>query len=144
MEEADIPMHRYVDEPEEVDDDWEMLHPEDGKFKGIALAADRRTGRIVYASTKRCGAADLWTTMPSLSDFKESLVVLDLHRSKYIRELHGSVCDLASLQRLLLTRCSNLRFLPPATGNLRNLTELNLFDSHQLSELPQSIGDLIR
>jgi hypothetical protein len=112
--------NRYVDGLGEIDD-WELL--EHGDFKGIALAADRKNGKIVYMSTKHCSAADLWNKMPSLEEFP-SLVVLDLHKCRYITELHESVGDLVEMKQLLLTRCSILQTLPATIGKLQHLTEV--------------------
>jgi hypothetical protein len=112
--------HRYVDGLGEIDD-WELL--DDGDFKGVLLAAEKKNGKIVYMSTKHCSAADMWNIMPSLAEFP-SLVVLDLHKCRYITELHESVGDLADLKQLLLTRCSILRTLPPTIGKLQHLTEV--------------------
>ena len=110
-------LHQYTGDM----DDWELV--EDGDFKGIALATDRKNGEIVYMSTKHCGAVDLWNKMPSLEEFP-SLIVLDLHKCRYIVDLHESVGSLVNLQQLLLTRCSKLRTLPSTLGNLENLVEV--------------------
>ena len=105
------------------DESWELLQ-EDGDFKGCTLAANTK---IVAMSTRQCSAGDLWNEMPSLlvedTRFK-SLVVLDLHKCRYIDHLHESVCDLPELRKMVLTRCNNLRTLPSNIGNLRNLTEV--------------------
>jgi hypothetical protein len=134
-------MQRFLDGLGGVDD-WIMV--EDGEdFNGMTLLADRKTGSVVYLSTRHCIDADRWSKMPSLNRFS-ALAILDLHKSRYIAELDESVGNLVNLNQLVLTRCSNLRMLPPTIGNLRNLTELNLFDSYQISELPESIGELKR
>ena len=108
---------------EVCDETWELLL-EDGDFKGCALAATSRDGKPVYMSTRQCSLSNLWNTMPALDQRVRSLIVLDLHKCRYIKYLHESVCDLVDLKKLILTRCSNLRSLPSNIGNLRNLTEV--------------------
>lgn len=95
-------------------------------FQGITLMADRNTGRIVLLSTRTTKGADRWSVMPSMEQFKNSLLVLDLHKSRYLRNLDPSIGDLAFLDRLLLTRCSSLRELPDTIGKLSNLTEVRM------------------
>jgi hypothetical protein len=103
-------------------DDW-ILVEDDGDFAGMTLLADRKTGKVVYLSTRNCNDAGRWSTMPALTRF-DALTVLDLHKSRYITELHEYVGDLQNLKRLVVTRCNNLRSLPSSLGNLRSLTEV--------------------
>jgi hypothetical protein len=116
-------MQHVLDGLEEVDD-WILV--EDGDCKGMTLLADRKTGSVVYLSTRYCNDADRWSKMPSMERFA-SLTLLDLHKSRYTSNLHESVGDLVNLKRLVLSRCSKLETLPSSIGNLGNLTEVRLY-----------------
>jgi hypothetical protein len=104
-------------------DCWSMV--EEGDFKGMKIATSITTGDdVVSMSARHCRDANRWVTaMPSLEKYK-LLRELDLHKSRYIRQLHDSVCILSTLETLLLTRCERLTSLPPAIGNLGMLREV--------------------
>ena len=93
-------------------------------FDGTSFMVCKKHGKIVYLSTRKVSDSDRSSTMPSLEALKDSLLVLDLHKSRYLRELDASICNLSNLTHLLLTRCSNLTSLPDSIGNLSNLTEV--------------------
>lgn len=103
-------------------DDWVVL-VEDGVLRGTVLHTDRTTGHVVCMSTRTCKDEDRWTEMPCVAQFS-SLLILDLHKSRYLTTLDESVGDLKSLKRMILTRCNNLVTLPRAIGNLKHLTEV--------------------
>ena len=103
-------------------DDWIMLAEEDA-LRGTVLYADKLNGHVVCLSTRTCNDEDRWIEMPSLSQFP-NLLILDLHKSRYLTTLDGSVGDLKDLQRMILTGCKSLRTLPQAIGNLKQLTEV--------------------
>lgn len=96
----------------------------DDSFAGVALMAEKKSGHVVFLSTRKSPDADRWSLMPSLECFKDTLQVLDLHKSRYLQELNGSIGDLRQLRQLMLTRCSSLKRLPNSIGNLSNLTEV--------------------
>ena len=105
------------------DDDWAML--EGGNFKGMTIGADRNSGLVVSLSARHCRDNDRWTKMPSLEDYA-SLKELDLHKSRYMKELHVSICGLQNLQTLILTRCDRLTSLPTDFGKLSCLQEVRM------------------
>ena len=143
--------------------DWTM-----DTLEGTSFVVYEKHGKVVYLSTRNVPDSDRTSKIPSLEVWRDSLLVLDLHKSRYLREVDASICNITTLTHLLLTRCSNLKSLPDSIGNLTSLTEvscvvvmprivkclyanprgclskLNLFDSPQISELPPSIGTLKR
>ena len=143
---------------------WNMIGT--GSFKGSQVVLNNTNPQVEVLSTRHRSSLEEWTDgMPCISEFP-NLEVLDLHKSSLMRELHGSVCGLLRLRKLVLTRCNALERLPPLLGQLKNLREvrrmscylqrsrlsmLTLFyflmqlllsDSDQISELPESIGNL--
>jgi hypothetical protein len=93
-------------------------------FQGTSLVVYKKHGKVVYLSTRKMCDSDRSSTMPPLEVLKDSLLVLDLHKSRYLKELETSICNLSTLTHLLLTRCSNLKALPDSIGNLSNLIEV--------------------
>jgi hypothetical protein len=93
----------------------------------FTLMADRQSGKIVFLSTRNSRDSDRWSLMPTVEPFKESLVALDLHKSRYIQTLHESVGDLKCLKYLMITRCTSLRTLPDSLGSLSNLEEVGFY-----------------
>jgi hypothetical protein len=110
------------------DDDWAMV--EGGELKGVKIGTDPSTSLILSLSSRKCHDINRWLKMPSLAQY-ESLKELDLHKSRYIRELHDSVCDLANLETLILTRCERLMTLPKEIGRLTNLREVRHYPSRE-------------
>ena len=100
-------------------DGWTM-----DSFQDTALMVYKKHGKVVYLSTRKMPDADRSSTMPSIDALKDSLLVLDLHKSRYLQELDASICNLSTLTHLLLTRCSNMKSLPDSIGNLSNLIEV--------------------
>lgn len=96
---------------------------EDGELKGMKTGKDPMTGQVVALSFRQCPEANRWTVMPSLTMF-EATVELDLHKCRYMRQLHPSVCQLINLETLILTRCEKLTSLPEEIGMLKNLVEV--------------------
>jgi hypothetical protein len=78
-------------------------------------------GAVVSVSTATTSDANRWETMPSVSEFASSLVVLNLHKARYIECLHSSVCQLTMLKKLVLTHCDRLTTLPADIGKLKSL-----------------------
>lgn len=101
-------------------DGWSM-----DLFQGIEFMVYKKEGKVIYLSTRKMSDSDRSSTLPSLDALKDSLLVLDLHKSRYLQELDVSLCNLTNLTHLLLTRCSNLKALPDSFGNLCNLTEVS-------------------
>ena len=98
---------------------------EEGSLKGVTLIVNRATGTIISLSTGSCREEDRWEKLPADALRKyPSLEVLDLDKSRYMTEFDASACHLPKLQRLLLTRCNNLRTISPSIGVLQNLTEV--------------------
>ena len=122
-EQSDVFIHRFLVGMGDVDD-WVLV--EDGDFKGLTVLHQDPIIDVVYLGSRFCSDGDRWKEMPSLRQF-QSLKILDLHKSRYIPTLHESIGGLRNLQHLLLTRCKNLRTLPPTIGNLQNLTEVRRF-----------------
>jgi hypothetical protein len=142
---------------------------EDGEFKGMTMITDRTSGEVVGLSARSCSYQERKSEFPSIKEFP-SLKVIDLHNYRYLTQIHESIGDLQSLERLILTRCDLLKTLPSTIGNLKNLVEvrafmalvvlvyvllylfvvilfrfqLDLFDSYQIAELPQEISGLGR
>lgn len=80
------------------------------------------------------------TSLPEELGFLVSLVELLLDDTK-IHALPKSIGVLIKLQKLSLTRCSSLKELPTAIGELRSLKELVLRNT-AIQSLPDSIGNL--
>ena len=91
-------------------DEWTMMD----SFYGASFMVCKKNGKVVYLSTRKVSDSDRSSTVPSLEALKDSLLVLDLHKSRYLRELDASICNL----------CTNLISLPDSIGNLSNLTEV--------------------
>jgi hypothetical protein len=111
-------------------DDWALV--EEGELKGIKIGTDLKSGVVVSLSSRQCREVNRWLVMPSIEQYG-SLKELDLHKSRYIRELHDSICGLASLKTLLLTRCEKLTTLPKEIGLLQNLREVRSRDINGLA-----------
>ena len=82
---------------------------------------------VISISTRETPDCSRWALMPSVSSFVASLVVLDLHQSRYIVNLHDSVCQLVHLKTLILTHCYKLKSLPDAIGNLTSLEKVSFY-----------------
>ena len=105
-----------------------------GRCPGVTMMTDKKSGKIVFLSTRNLRDSDRWNLMPSVEPFKESLLVLDLHKSRYIQGLHESVGDLTYLKHLMITSCASLRTLPESIGSLPNLEEVGYSSFHLISE----------
>lgn len=82
----------------------------------------------VSISTRTIPDRHRWEVMPPMALIKNAnntLLVLDLHKSRYITELHDSVCGMIALQKLILTHCHALKKLPENIGNLMSLEEVS-------------------
>ena len=99
-----------------------------GRCPGVTLMTDKKSGKIVFLSTRNSRDSDRWDLMPTVDPFKESLLALDLHKSMYIQALHESVGDLNNLKHLMITSCSSLKTLPESIGRLSNLEEVGFFE----------------
>ena len=64
--------------------DWVLV--QDGDFQGSTILADN-AGTVIFMSTRHCKDSDRWSEMPTLGQF-ESLIFLDLHKSRYISSIH--------------------------------------------------------
>jgi Leucine-rich repeat (LRR) protein len=129
---------------EQQEEDWAMVTggKDPPTSKSFLLSSDS-----TKLSTANTQDVDRWTPgspMPSLTEFSNTLIELDLYKNRYIQELHPSICDLKNLQALSLVRCEQLQTLPDNIGNLTNLHTLNLMDASEISVLPCSIGNLIK
>jgi hypothetical protein len=120
-------------------DDWTMVEGE--ALHGMKSVVDRKTGTVHSLTSQDMLDSDRWAVMPSL-DGHSALRRLDLYKSRYIRELHESVCDLSGLEFLSLVRCERLTTLPDRIGSLQSLRELDLTDASEVASLPESFGDL--
>jgi hypothetical protein len=115
---ADALCEAYSFEAVGKDDDWAMV--DGGDLKGMKTGTDRKSGLVVSLSSRQCHDVDRWITMPSLEQYG-SLKELDLYKSRYIHQLHESVCGLENLETLILVRCEKLVSLPQEIGRLKNL-----------------------
>lgn len=113
------------------------LKIENGDCKGMTELVDKESGKVVALSARRGSDRDRWITMPSLQPF-DSLKYLDLHKSRYIRQLHASVCELQDLECLILTRCERLESLPAEIGLLGNLKEVSTYALVMFQNIPFS------
>jgi hypothetical protein len=138
-------------------------------MNGAEIEIEKGTGAVVSLSTETTPDCNRWEMMPSVSEFASSLIVLNLHKARYIERLHSSVSQLIMLKKLVLTQCDRLATLPIEIGNLKSLEEvrnmlygfmleklstvqvilirqsvlqLDLSDSPAIDSLPDSIGDL--
>ncbi len=103
---------------------WSTI--DEGEWKGMRSGEDNVLELLVALSSRNCMDTHRWITMPSLAPF-ENLKELDLHKSRYMRQLHTSICDLLNLETLILTRCERLTSLPEDLGRLYNLREVRSF-----------------
>ncbi|XP_042477365.1 disease resistance protein RPV1-like [Macadamia integrifolia] len=71
----------------------------------------------------------------------ERLVFFSLKDCVNLRNLPNGICELISLENLILCGCSKLEKLPEDIGNMRCLREL-IVDDTAIQELPLSIGIL--
>ena len=101
--------------------DWEEI--EDGAWAGFGSGKDPG-GTVVALSSRNCLDIHRWTAMPSLASFS-SLKELDLHKSRYMRQLDASICELEGLETLILTQCEKLSSLPEDIGKLKSLKEVS-------------------
>lgn len=105
--------------------DWTLV--ENGKWKGVTILVDNETGHIVKLTTRSCRDAERWKVdMPELDKEFATLRLLDLHKSRYLKQLHNSVGTLHNLRSLVLTRCDGLINLPESICDLQNLQEVNM------------------
>lgn len=100
---------------------WKMI--DKGEWTGFRAGEDNVLELLVALSSRNCADSNRWMIMPSLTSF-ENLKELDLYKSRYMRELHPSICELLNLETLLLTRCERLTSLPEEIGRLQNLREV--------------------
>mmetsp|Transcript_61089 Transcript_61089/g.149566 ORF Transcript_61089/g.149566 Transcript_61089/m.149566 type:complete len:348 (-) Transcript_61089:289-1332(-) len=114
---------------------------DDGDLKGMTMVTDRQTGDVICLSSKNCSNEDKRRDMPSLDEYPE-LKVVDFHGQRYMKCINESIGVPAKMERLILSRMDSLTTLHPAVGNLHNLVELDLFDSFNISELPDDISGL--
>lgn len=87
-------------------------------------------GTSVSVSTSTVPDRYRWNIMPPMAQItspSQTLLVLDLHKSRYMTELHESVCDMVFLEKLKLTQCLQLKSLPENIGNLRLLEEVRVW-----------------
>jgi len=121
------------------EDSWLVVGDDEPELEGMTLSADRESGDIVSLSTRSCRNEQRRGSVPSLEGYPH-LRVVDLHNHRNMRELHESIFHLPVLQKLTISRCDFLKKLPASIGKLENLVELDLFDSFQLSEIPEEIS----
>ncbi|XP_034675526.1 disease resistance protein RPV1-like isoform X3 [Vitis riparia] len=79
--------------------------------------------------------------LPSSIGCLKALQHLDLSYCKSLRSLSESICNLSSLETLILAGCSNLKGFPEIKYDMENLKRLDL-DRTGIEELPSSIGCL--
>ena len=101
---------------------WILVEDED--FKGVVVMVDSASGEAISLSCKNRRDVDRWeTSMPSLVKYP-SLQTLNLHKCRYLSQLHDSIGQLPQLRRLQLTQCERLVSLPASIDQLNNLQEV--------------------
>lgn len=101
---------------------WSTI--DEGPWKGMRAGEDNVLELLVALSSRNCLDSNRWVSMPSLASY-ENLKELDLHKSRYMRQLDASICSLLNLETLILTRCERLTSLPEEIGRLYNLREVS-------------------
>ncbi|KAL3824196.1 hypothetical protein ACJIZ3_020225 [Penstemon smallii] len=81
------------------------------------------------------------TSLPKSIGNLLTLDTLNLFKS-FIVELPESIGELENLNILNLNECKKLRKLPESIGNLKNLRHLLMEHTVEVTELPESFGDL--
>jgi hypothetical protein len=105
-------------------DDWVWV--DEGSMKGLNIMVDKASGEVVSLSSRYARDSDRWReNMPSLVEYANSLLVLDLDNCRYLVELSDSIGELSRLQRIFLTRCERLQRLPDSICSLSNLQEVS-------------------
>ncbi|WKA11774.1 hypothetical protein VitviT2T_029242 [Vitis vinifera] len=79
--------------------------------------------------------------LPSSIGHLKALQHLDLSKCKSLRSISESICNLSSLETLILVGCSNLKGFPKIKDDMENLKRLDLSFTG-IEELPSSIGRL--
>jgi hypothetical protein len=116
---------------------WILLDQGSDDMKGVTIIVEESSGNIISVSTRTCPDQDRWKSlsMPplpqenddthtTLYDFTTTQI-LDLHNSRYIRELHPNIhMQMPNLRQMLLTRCDQLQLLPESIGSLEFLQEV--------------------
>lgn len=100
---------------------WSII--EDGPFRGFRAGKDPVSGNILAFSCRNSLESSRWSMMTSVASFPH-LKELDLYKSRYIRGLDKSICNLSNLETLILVRCESLASLPKDIGNLKILREV--------------------
>jgi hypothetical protein len=116
-------MNNNSDE-DENDESWVIVDETKKELVGMSIQIDKKTGHVTSLSTRRCKDANRWITMPSV-EHHSALRELDLHKSRYLRELDVSICTLVNLKTLILTNCERLTTLPTFIGQCVNLQEVS-------------------
>ena len=103
-------------------------------------------GTTLCISTRNCRDVERWRVMPPLDRHgsDKPMTRLDLHKCRYITELHPSIGGLIHLKELSLTRCEQLEGLPSCIGKLEQLEILDMMDCSRVKSLPDEIGNLKR
>lgn len=91
---------------------------------GATVDVDPETGDIIAVSTRDAADVDRWESMPTLDAFP-NLIKLDLHKNRYIKDLHVSIAALKNLKVLTISACGSLTALPDSIGNLHALEEVS-------------------
>ena len=106
-------------------------------MKGVTIIVEESSGNIITVSTRTCPDIDRWKSlcMPPLNQDNDdahttsydftTTQILDLHNSRYIRELHPTIhIQIPNVRELILTRCDQLQLLPESIGSLQFLQEV--------------------
>eukprot|EP00253_Pinus_taeda_P034782 PITA_34782 len=99
-----------------------------------------RESQVPQQLRKLCICAPLCRFPKSLMQVK-NLVEIDIRHAAF-KTLPEELCDVHSLEQLVLRNCTEMISLPDSLGNLANLQKIDLKNASSLQMLPSSFGNL--
>eukprot|EP00253_Pinus_taeda_P016173 PITA_16173 len=114
----------------------EVLEVEGNKLRVLW----ERESQVPQQLRKLCICAPLCRFPKSLMQLK-NLVEIDISHAAF-KTLPEELCDVHSLEHLVLRNCTEMISLPDSLGNLANLQKIDLRNASSLQMLPSSFGNL--